>query len=229
MAAQLQVNQEQRRNLVSDVTHELRTPLTIIQGNLEGLVDGIYPTDREHLASILEETRVLSRLIDDLRTLAQAESGTLKLQKEAADLADLVSETVASFRPQAEEAGVTLHIDVASGLPLVSLDPLRIREVLLNLLANALRYTPRGGVISISCSFADDSKCIAVAVRDSGAGIPPEDLSHIFDRFYKTRDSRGSGLGLTIAKNLVAAHGGDIAAESTLGQGTTVRFTLPVA
>ena len=230
MAARLQVSDEQRRNLLADVTHELRTPLTVIQGNLEGLIDGVYPRDDAHLTPILEETRVLSRLIDDLRTLALAESGALKLQKEPIDLATLVNETTASFRAQADAAGIGLSAEIEGGLPTLEIDPARIRQVLENLIANALRYTPRDGKISVQCSVSrEQPKSVQVSVSDSGAGIPSDELPHIFERFYKSRDSRGTGLGLAIAKNLVAAHGGAISAQSELGKGTTIRFSLPTA
>jgi signal transduction histidine kinase len=225
MVARLQAHDEQRRYLLADVTHELRTPLTVIQGNLEGLLDGIYPRDDAHLEPILEETRLLSRLIDDLRTLALAESGALKLQKEPTDLALLASETTASFQAQADASQVELRTDADPGLTL-ELDPERIRQVLENLIANALRYTPPGGTIRVQCCV--EGAHAVVSVSDTGAGIPPDDLPRIFDRFHKSRDSRGTGLGLAIAKNLVAAHGGEISAQSTVGQGTTIRFTLPV-
>ncbi len=229
MAARLRASDEQRRNLLADVTHDLRTPLTVIQGNLEGLLDGVYPRDDAHLTPILEETRVLSRLIDDLRTLALAESGALKLQKEPTDLATLVNETTASFRAQADAAGVALGAEVEAGLPALEIDPARIRQVLENLIANALRYTPRDGKISVQCSVVGgQSKSIEVRVSDTGAGIPPEELPHIFERFYKSRESRGSGLGLAIAKNLVVAHGGEISAQSELGKGTTIQFSFLV-
>jgi len=224
MVVRLQADDEQRRNLLADVTHELRTPLTVIQGNLEGLLDGIYPRDNAHLEPILEETHVLSRLVDDLRTLALAESGALKLQKEPIDLAMLVSETLASFQMQADKAGVVVDADAEPGLVL-EVDPERIRQVLENLIANALRYTPHGGTMSVRC--ATEGAHIVVSVRDTGAGIPPDELPYIFDRFYKSRDSHGTGLGLAIAKNLVGAHGGEISAQSSVGQGTTIRFTLP--
>ena len=223
MVARLQADDEQRRNLLADVTHELRTPLTVIQGNLEGLLDGIYPRDDAHLEPILEETRVLSRLIDDLRTLALAESGALKLQKEPTDLAILVNETVASFQAQAN--GVELSADVEPG-PMLEIDPARIRQVLENLIANALRYTPRGETIRVQCSV--EGAYVKVSVSDTGAGISPDDLPHIFDRFYKSHDSRGTGLGLAIAKNLVVAHGGEISAQSVLGKGTTIHLTFPL-
>jgi signal transduction histidine kinase len=200
----------------------------VIQGNLEGLLDGVYPRDDAHLEPILEETHVLSRLIDDLRTLAFAESGALKLQKEPTDLGAVVGESMASFQAQADTVGVELHADIGPELPMLELDPSRIRQVLENLLTNALRYTPRGGTIRVRCYAEDQGNAhIAVSVSDTGAGIPPEALAHIFDRFYKSSDSRGTGLGLAIAKDLVAAHGGEISVQSELGKGTTIRFTLP--
>ena len=227
MVARLAAHDEQRRNLLADVTHELRTPLTVIQGDLEGLLDSIYPRDDAHLQSILEETRILSRLIDDLRTLALAESGALRLEKEPTDLAALASEAVASFRAQADAAGIELSTDAAPDLPMLDVDPGRIRQVLDNLIANALRYTASGGTILVRCLTGDGAK-VLVAVTDTGAGIPPDELARIFDRFFKSQDSRGTGLGLAIARNLVVAHGGEISAESELGKGTTIRFTLPV-
>lgn len=227
MAERLQASDQLRRNMLADVTHELRTPLTVIQGNLEGLIDGVYPRDDAHLTPILEETRVLSRLIDDLRTLALAESGALVLQKEPTDLATLVSETTASFRPQADAAGIDLRADVSPDLSMIEIDPARIRQVLENLIANALRYTSRGGQIRVGC-FVENESPLVVSVSDTGSGISAEDLPHVFDRFYKTRDSRGTGLGLAIAKNLIAVHGGEISAQSEVGKGTTIRFALPV-
>lgn len=227
MTERLAAHDEQRRDLLADVTHELRTPLTVIQGNLEGLLDGIYPRDDTHLQPILDETRVLSRLIDDLRTLALAESGALRLEKEPTDLAVLASEIVTSFQAQADAAGIELSTDAVPDLPMLDVDPARIRQVLENLIANALRYTPSGGTIRVRCYNGDDTR-VTLEVADTGKGIPRAELEHIFDRFYKSPDSRGAGLGLAIAKNLVAAHGGEISAESELGKGTTIRFGLPV-
>lgn len=226
MAARLQASETQRRGLLADVTHELRTPLTVIQGNLEGLLDGVYPADAEHLTPILDETRILSRLIDDLRTLALAESGTLTLNREPTDLGVLAGETVAAFRAQAEAAGVSLALDVSDDLPLLAVDPVRLREVLTNLVANALRYTPAGGRVSISWKPAADGGAV-LEVSDTGAGISAEALPHIFERFYKTPESRGTGLGLAIAKNLVTAHGGQISARSVAGEGTVMTVELP--
>lgn len=226
MAARLHQTDEQRRNLLADVTHELRTPLTVIQGNLEGMLDGVYPADEANLRAVLDETHLLSRLIDDLRTLALAESGALALRKEPTDPNLLLSETVNAFQPQAEAAAVTLSVTGAA-LPLVSLDPARMRQVLANLIANALRYSPRGGAVIISRESADG--LIQLEVKDSGPGIPAQDLPHIFERFYKSADSGGMGLGLAIARHIVLAHGGSISAESAPGAGTTIRVTLPGA
>lgn len=226
MSARLQTTDEQRRRLLADVTHELRTPLTIIQGNLEALLDGVYPADGPHLAPILDETRVLSRLIDDLRTLSLVESGNLLLHREPTDLSVLIGEAVAAFRASAESVGVELRITLPDDLPLLNLDPVRIREVLTNLVANALRHTPPGGAIHVRGEV--DESHLTVSVQDTGSGISAELLPHIFDRFYKSDSSNGSGLGLAIAKSLVTAHGGEIVAQSTPGRGTAVRFTLPL-
>jgi signal transduction histidine kinase len=230
MAERLQLNETQRRNLLADVTHELRTPLTVIQGNLEGLLDGVYPRDDAHLAAILEDSQVLARLIDDLRTLALAESGALSLHREPTDFGVLASETIASFRPQAEAAGVEVSVVVAEEMPLLDVDPVRVREILANLMANALRYTPTGGQVSVTGQVNPAEQRVIISVSDTGTGISPEILPHIFDRFYKASDSHGTGLGLAIARNLVVAHGGEIWAQSNSGQtrGTTLRFSLPL-
>ena len=230
MAARLQLTEEQRRDLMADITHELRTPLTVIQGNLEGMVDGVYAADESHLKSVLEETQILSRLVDDLRTLALAESGALQLKKEPTDLAVLIGEIVSAFRAQADAAGVSLQIQSGDGIPLLDLDPERIRQVLSNLIANALRYTARDGFIRI-CSEKggnEEDRFVLLTVEDNGTGIAPDVLPNVFDRFYKSRDSSGTGLGLPIARHLVEALGGAITAESRSGQGTVFRITLPV-
>ncbi len=210
------------------MTHELRTPLTVIQGNLEALLDGVYPADPAHLTPILDETQVLSRLVEDLRTLSLAESGALQLHRESTDMGILVSETTTAFRASADRAGVELRVTLPNELPLLNLDPVRIREVLTNLVANALRHTSPGGVIHLSGEVTEPH--LTLSVSDTGSGIPPERLPHIFDRFYKSDESNGSGLGLAIAKSLVTAHGGEIAAtsEGVAGRGATIRFTLPL-
>jgi two-component system sensor histidine kinase BaeS len=207
-----------RRQLMADVAHELRTPLAILQGRIEGLLDGVYPRDETHLAELLEETRHLSRLVEDLGTLARAEAGALELRKELVDLGDLVRDVAAALpRP--------IAVEVPADLPAVDADPVRIRQVLLNLLANALRHTPEEGVVSIQVQVAPQR--ILIRVRDTGSGIAPEDLPRIFERFQKGSDSRGSGLGLAIARKLVLAHGGEIGIESAPGKGTEVTVSLP--
>jgi len=228
MLERLEQTTSRRRDLLADVTHELRTPLTIIQGNLEGILDGVYPADEAHLRPAFEEIRQLSRLIDDLRTLSLAESGALQLNREPTDLEVLAEDVASSFRAFADDEDIHLAVEIASGLPLLEIDPVRVREVLVNLTANALRHTPRGGSVTIGAIRDGSGEKITVEVRDDGVGISPDDLPLIFERFYKSKDSGGSGLGLTIAKNLVAAHGGEIRAESTPGRGTIIRFTLPV-
>jgi len=225
MLGRLQQSEDQRRRLLADVTHELRTPVAVLQGNLEALVDGIYPADAEHLGPLLEETQVLSRLIDDLRTLSLAESGALQLHREPTDLAVLIGDVTASFRADAEAAGVGLHAEVSDETPLVDVDQLRLREVLVNLVGNALRHTPRGGQVRVVAAV--EGGILHLSVIDNGSGIAAADLPHIFERFYKSPDSRGSGLGLAIARNLVLAHGGEITAESTAGAGTTIQVVIP--
>ena len=227
MSARLEGSEQQRQQLLADVTHELRTPLTVVQGNLEALLDQVYPADAEHLAPILDETRVLSRLVDDLRTLSIAEAGALALHREPTDIAALVADAVASFRTQADSVGIALVTETAAALPHADIDRVRLREVLSNLLANAIRYTPRGGTVRVGASPVDGQ--LSVFVRDTGPGIPAGALPHVFDRFYKSDESRGAGLGLAIAKSLVVAHGGQITATSERGQGTEMRFTLPVS
>jgi signal transduction histidine kinase len=225
MTAQLHAQDQQRRHLMADIAHELRTPLTVVQGQLEGLLDGVYPRDDARLNEVLDHTRLLARLVEDLRTLAHAESGTLGLKKEATDLAALIHDSVSAFAADAAAKDVVIRVDDREELPLVEIDPARIREVVTNLLSNALRHSDSGGSIVVATLARDDT--IAVTVRDTGAGIAPDALPKIFDRFYKGPSSHGSGLGLTIARNLVVSHGGDISAESRVGEGTTVTFTLP--
>lgn len=226
MSARLEETEQQRRSALADVSHELRTPLTVIQGNLEALLDGIYPADAQHLEPILAETRILERLIDDLRTLTLVEAGSLVLHREPTDLGALLNDVAGSYRSQADQAGVTLTVTVEGDPPTLDIDPARIREVVANLLTNALRHTPRDGTVEVSASIADDEA--VVTVHDSGSGIAPDHLDRIFDRFYRSPDSPGSGLGLPIAKSLVEAHGGTIRATSEAGAETTVRFTLPL-
>ena len=228
MAERLQANDRQRRKMFADVSHELRTPITVIQGNVEGILDGLYPADEERLKSIMEETQVLSRLVDDLRTLALAESGALQLRLEPVDLPELIRDAVAGFESQAKEKAIRLDLSLAE-IGEVSIDPQRVREVLMNLISNALRYTPRGGVVNVGITESTSSpqKNTVVFVEDNGPGIESNDLPHVFERFYKSSDSGGMGLGLSIAKYLVEAHGGKIWAESAVGKGTKISFAIP--
>ncbi len=229
MAARLKRNSDLRRSELAEISHELRTPLTIIQGNVEGILDGMYPADQSRLKSILEETQILGRLVDDLRTLSIAENGVLELKREPVDLIQLVRETVAAFRAQADAAAVSLNLVLDAAEVTLEVDPERIRQVISNLISNALRYTPRQGSIKIHLteSAAGAERSVRIEITDSGPGIATSDLPYIFDRFYKSSDSHGMGLGLSIAKYIVEAHGGSIKAESPAGGGTQISFTLP--
>jgi two-component system sensor histidine kinase BaeS len=227
MSERLEATDEARRRLLADVSHELRTPITVMQGTLEGMLDGLYPVDEAHLAPVLEETRVLARLVEDLRTLSLSEAGSLRLHREPTDLAILLRDVAAGHQAAADAAGVTISVDGIDGLPMTEVDPARIRQVAGNLIANALRFTPAGGRISVTSRRTDEG--VLIAVQDTGSGMEPEALEHAFDRFYRSPGSPGSGLGLPIARNLVEAHGGRIEIESAPGRGTEVRFTLPLS
>ena len=223
MVERLERDEDQRRTLLNDVSHELRTPLSVIAGNLEAMIDGVHPADEAHLTAILEETRVMERLIDDLRTVALSEAGTLPLHREPTDLDLLVVEVVRSFAGAAGTAGVTVTADVPVDLPILDVDPVRIREVLSNLVANGVRHTPSGGSVVVRGEVTGDR--VVLRVIDTGPGIDPDLLPHVFDRFAKGAGSTGSGLGLAIARHLVAAHGGDLDVEATGSAGTTFRAT----
>jgi two-component system sensor histidine kinase BaeS len=226
MAERLDRSRSDRQALLADVTHELRTPLAVIGGSVEAMLDGIHPRDDAHLATILAETAVMNRLLDDLRTLSLAEAGALALHREEVDVRRLLEDVAEGHGAAAREAGVAL--DVAPGPPIpLDADPVRIREVVANLVVNAVRHTPRGG--SVRLAAARTGAWVELTVADTGGGIPPADLERVFDRFERQADVGGSGLGLTIARDLVAAHGGTIAAESDgiAGHGTTFRVRLP--
>lgn len=225
MASQLEAHDRQQRGMLADVTHELRTPLTIIQGNLEGMLDGLYGVDPARLRSILDETQILARLTEDLRTLSLAESGSLELKREPVDLVGLMRATIAAFQSQADAGDVRIDLSAPMNELMLTVDPERIRQVLTNLISNAIRYSPRGSSVRVELSSAGTSA--RISVTDSGPGIAAADLPHVFDRYYKSVDSRGMGLGLSIAKYIVEAHGGQIRAESEPGQGTTIWFSLP--
>jgi two-component system sensor histidine kinase BaeS len=227
MAERLAAAEDRRRALLADVSHELRTPLTVIGGGLEAIVDGVHPADAAHLDPLIEETRVLSRLIEDLRTLSLSEAGALELRREEVDAGELVEEVAAAFDATAVRAGVSIQAIAAPDLPPMRVDPIRVREVLSNLVTNAIRHTPTGGVVVLSAR-ATEPEWLELTVTDTGEGIPPDALGAVFDR-YQRSDRGGSGLGLAIARSLVVAHGGTITAESSgTGRGTTIRLRIPV-
>ena len=220
MAARLESEDATRRRLLADVSHELRTPLAVVQGNLEALLDGVYPPDEAHIGPILEETRVLERLIDDLRTLSLAESGALPLHREPTDPAVLLEDVAAAHRARASTAGIELRVEAAAGQPFIEIDPVRMRQVVSNLVDNAIRAMPDGGTIVLAASStapdggpgASSPVRVILEVIDDGPGIPAELRESVFDRFAKSASSRGSGLGLAIARAIVEAHGGTITA-----------------
>jgi two-component system OmpR family sensor kinase len=228
MAERLQISDQQRRSMLADISHELRTPITVIQGNVEGILDGLYPADEARLKSIIEETQILSRLVDDLRTLALAESGALRLKREPTNLAELIRDAVSSFESQIKEKDIRVQTSLES-VEDAAIDPQRIREVLTNLLSNALRYTPPGGEVKVHLTETSSGgeRTVTVSIQDNGPGIDPGILPHVFERFYKSSDSGGMGLGLSIAKYLVEAHDGKIWTESDVGKGTNIAFSLP--
>jgi signal transduction histidine kinase len=263
MADKLEKTEQLRRDMTADLAHELRTPIAVLQSNLEAVIDGVLPPTAENLQPLLDQTQLLTRLVDDLRTLALADAGQLKLNRVPTDPAGLARMVVAQFAPTAEAKNVSLRAEIAGDLPAVSLDPQRIAQVLGNLLNNAIRHTPAGG--SVECRVSSDVRSapwreipdaqhatrntqhatpshpttrppdhpttVTFVVADTGPGIPPEALPHVFERFYRADRSRsradgGAGLGLAIARQLVEAHGGRIWAASEPGQGTRLTFTL---
>jgi len=231
MADSLQKAETLRRNLMADVAHELRTPLTVLQGNLRAMLDGVYPVERSEIATLYDETRLLQRLVDDLRELALAEAGQLKLNVQPIDLAPIIRSTVANFMPVADERGLALDAKIDRAID-VRADADRVAQVLRNLIANALWHTHQQGRITVTAQRSANN--VRVSVTDTGEGIAPEDLLHVFDRFYRTdrshtRHNGGSGLGLAIAKSLVEAMGGQIGVESELRSGSRFWFTLPPA
>jgi two-component system OmpR family sensor kinase/two-component system sensor histidine kinase BaeS len=225
MARRLESADEQRRQLLADLGHELRTPLTVVRGEIEAIVDGVHPADPEHLEQLLDEVAIMERLLGDLRTLSMAEAGALALHPEPTDLASLVADAVESHRRAADAQAVTVAID-ASDMGEVVVDPVRIREVVSNVVVNSLRAMPDGGALSVKVR-AESGQAV-IRFRDTGMGIPPEDLERVFERFTKGSTSAGSGLGLTISRDLVEAHGGLITISSDVGAGTTVEVRLPL-
>lgn len=224
MSTRLKAMDDRRRGFLADVTHELRTPLSVIRGQAEGIADGLYPGDAAHIAPILDAAETLERLVEDLRTLALADTGNLALNREPTDIGALVRETVESFRSQADLGQVTLTADIADQIPTLDVDPARMRSVIANLLANAIRHTPVGG--SVKAAVTSGGSQVTITVADTGAGIPADLLPHVFERFVKSPGSAGSGLGLAIAHDIVTAHSGTLKIESLVGSGTTATIAL---
>jgi two-component system sensor histidine kinase BaeS len=225
MTSGLERQRGERRALMADIAHELRTPVAAIQGRVEGMLDGVYPRDESQVRRVLEQTQMLTRLIEDLRTSAHAEGATLALEREPTNLAVVLEDVAGAFRAEADAAQVRIETRLATDLPTIEVDPDRIRGVILNLLTNAARHSPPGEVITIGC----DRHATGVVIRviDRGPGIPDADVERVFDRFYKGATSTGSGLGLTIAKSLVLAHGGTITAANGRQGGTIMTVLLP--
>jgi histidine kinase len=233
MAAELEQTELRRRQLIGDVSHELRTPLTSIKGSMEGLVDGVLTPSPDLFLQIQKEADRLNRLVDDLQELSRIESGAYQLQIHPAELGKLVLITTKRLLAEATRKDITLNSRMEN-LPTVLADEDRIVQVLTNLIANALHYTPEQGEVEILGSV--EGNHVQVSVIDNGMGISPEHIPHVFDRFYRVDRSRsranggGSGIGLTVSKSLVEAHGGRIWAESPgEGRGSNFTFTLPVA
>lgn len=230
MAATLTHDRELRQNMVADIAHELRTPLSILQGNVEAMLDGILVANTENLTSLHQEITLLTRLVEDLRTLSLAEAGQLRFQPRETDLKRLTARAIEGLQTQLGSKNISVAIEAADNIPPAQADPDRTAQVLRNLLNNALQYTPEGGMIRVQ--LATEADGIVVSVVDSGPGIPPEALPYIFDRFYRvdrsrTRSTGGSGLGLTIVKQLVEGQGGGVWVESVVGEGSTFSFRLP--
>jgi signal transduction histidine kinase len=231
MATGLQMAEDRRKKMTADIAHELRTPLTNIQGYLEAMRDGVVAADTETLTTLHMQATHLSRLVDDLRLLSVAEAGALNLELNEDDIASLVNETARAFQPRADAASIQLKVDVTDNLPSVNIDRGRIRQVVGNLVENALSNTPNAGCINISAGRAEQGG-VRIEVRDSGHGIPAAQLDRIFEQFYRLDVSRsratgGAGLGLTIVRRLVEAHGGCVRAESEPGCGAAFIVELP--
>ena len=230
MAAELEEAEDRRRSLTADIAHELRTPTSNIQGYMEAIKDGVFQATPETVDTIHEQSLLLSRLVDDLRLLAQVDGGELQLQRTQTRVEELVQSCADALRPRAEAKGVSLGVDVAETLPVLDLDATRIAQAVGNLLDNAVTHTPEGGSVTVSAHALADA--VEVQVTDTGPGIAADDLQRVFDRFYRADPSRsrstgGTGLGLTIARRLVEAHGGSIEAESVVGQGSRFIIRLP--
>ena len=227
MSARLKASDEQRRSFLADVAHELRTPLSVIRGQAEAIADGVYPGDSDHLMPILDATRALEVLVEDLRTLVLTDAGSLVLNKEHVEPGALVQDVLASFETQSEAFGVSMASAIDSTVPMVDVDPARLRSALANVVSNAIRHTPAGGSIRLEVHNTGDQ--VEITVQDTGEGISPDILPRVFQRFVKGPGSTGSGLGLAITHDIITAHGGNIDIQSTVGSGTAVHITLPPA
>lgn len=232
MATQLAEDEAQRRRLFAGIAHELRTPLSVIQGTLEGMLDHVIEPTPERVATLHTQTLLLKRLITDLRDLSLAQAGQLALHRELIDLPNIVRETAEALGPLADERGVTLRVEVAEAVPQIAADADRIRQVVQNLVENALRFTPSGGTVRVI--IRDTPDAVHCLIVDTGVGIRPEDLPQVFEHFYRADPSRdrrsgGTGLGLAIVKSLIEAHGGTVTVQSQVGKGTTFDLSLPHA
>ena len=225
MAGRLEASEEARRRFLADITHELRTPLAVVRAEVEAQLDGIHPRDDAHLTTLLEHTHTLDRLIDDLHTLALGDAGQLRLHRETISVGAVVDDAIAAIAPAATRRGVTLTTVGSAGTDLeLDADPVRLGQVVTNLLTNAVRHTPPGGTVTVTTTT--DASTVTVAVADTGPGIEG-DVERVFDRFARSADSGGSGLGLTIARQLVVRHGGTLTAANAPTGGARFTVTLP--
>ncbi len=236
MAGALALAERQRQQLLADVAHELRTPLSIMRGHLEAMLDGVFDFSAANLALVHEETLLLGRLVEDLRTLSLVESGQLPLNMRPTDLVPVVQQAAAAFEPLAEAEGVQLVLETPTAVPTVLADPDRLQQVLANLIANALRHVGQGNgqMATLHLRLATVDDAVQVQVADNGPGLSPEAQAHAFDRFWRadnsrTRDQGGSGLGLAICRGIVEAHNGRIWVEDTPGGGATFVFQLALS
>jgi len=240
MASNLDMAEQSRRRLNADIAHELRTPLTVIRGTVDGIIDGVLEPDLEHLNSIKEQTTLLTRLTQDIRDISLIESGQLNLEPAPTDIVDLIKRKVAQSGTKVRERNIRIELKTSGEIPEISVDPMRVEQVIANLLANALHYTPSGGTVTISVDTVTedsdhsiDKPSLVISFTDTGKGIEPDNLPFVFDRFYRADDSRarangGTGLGLAIVKQMVEAHGGQVWAGSEPGKGSTFYVAFPL-
>lgn len=236
MAQSLQKSEQAKRQMIADVSHELRTPITSVRAGLEAMRDGLLKTTPENIAALHDKILLTTRIVSDLQQLALADAGQLSINRQPVNLKELIEKIQATIGVELEDQGIALHVDLPQDLPLIDADPQRIEQVLLNLLSNAMRYTPSVGVITISAD--KKNKVVQVSVCDNGPGLSQEDLNHVFDRFYRANTARmredngestGAGLGLAISKALIEAQGGQIWAENTPSGGACFHFGLSTA